>query len=177
MRARISENCNPTFRGMSGTGVVWSTSTESRGLRFKKWKYKLPKCYESCPTPEAARRDLPKEFLERVANKGNRDKKPYEHHFGSQPLSYRIKEQREAEEKSPEASILQKKDKDLANLSQRHPDVPMEELTPDLEVSLQVLMDEVGCKEVHGLRVGRVWKVRFCSSLTSTIAIETNSRL
>ncbi|TQE14303.1 hypothetical protein C1H46_000222 [Malus baccata] len=42
------------------------------------------------------------------------------------------------------ASMVQKKDKYLANLFQQHPDVPVKKLTPDPEVSLQVLMDGVG---------------------------------
>ncbi|TQD83049.1 hypothetical protein C1H46_031425 [Malus baccata] len=40
-------------------------------------------------------------------------------------------------------STTQKKDEYLANLSKQQPNVPMEEMTPDLKVSLQLLMDEV----------------------------------
>ncbi|TQD81074.1 hypothetical protein C1H46_033384 [Malus baccata] len=41
-------------------------------------------------------------------------------------------------------SMIQKKDKYLTNFSKQQRDVPMEELTTDQEVSLQLLMDEVG---------------------------------
>lgn len=53
--------------------------------------------------------------------------------------------------------MMQKKDKYLASLSQQELDMPIEELTPDPEVSLQLLMDTVGRpkgKELCSLGVG-----------------------
>ncbi|KAM1003414.1 hypothetical protein TB1_003737 [Malus domestica] len=38
---------------------------------------------------------------------------------------------------------MQKKDEYLSNLSKQQPNLPMEEMTSDLKVSLQFLMDEV----------------------------------
>ncbi|TQE02547.1 hypothetical protein C1H46_011853 [Malus baccata] len=61
-----------------------------------------------------------------------------------------------------------------------HPDVPVEELTLDLRVSLQVLMDRVGQmkdKEIRSLGAGWVREVESCSSSSSTATTETDSRL
>ncbi|TQE08615.1 hypothetical protein C1H46_005791 [Malus baccata] len=76
--------------------------------------------------------------------------------------------------------MVQKKDDYLANFSYQHPNVPVEELTPDPEVPLQVQMDGVGRrkgKEVYGLGPSRVQEIKSCSSSSSTAATEIDSRL
>lgn len=53
--------------------------------------------------------------------------------------------------------MMQKNDVHLANLSQQQPNVHMEELTPNPEVFIQLMMDGVGrrkLKEVHILGAG-----------------------
>ncbi|KAB2617930.1 hypothetical protein D8674_013799 [Pyrus ussuriensis x Pyrus communis] len=76
--------------------------------------------------------------------------------------------------------MIQKKEY-LANLSKQQRDVPLEELTTNQEVSLQLLMDEVGRwkgKEVRDQRECRVREVRGSSSLAgSNLLTETNSKL
>ncbi|TQD72029.1 hypothetical protein C1H46_042439 [Malus baccata] len=62
----------------------------------------------------------------------------------------------------------------------QHLDMPIEELTLEPEVSLQMLMDEVGRrkgKKVCNLGVCRVWEVGSSSSSSSTPSTETDSRL
>ncbi|TQE14336.1 hypothetical protein C1H46_000255 [Malus baccata] len=102
-----------------------------------------------------------------ATNIENQDKKPYDHHFGSRPPT--LLGRREVREKflvpviwgeshanhgnelADEnlckcifVSMVWKKDEYVANLCHNHPDVPVEELTLDLDVSFHVLMDKVG---------------------------------
>ncbi|TQD92635.1 hypothetical protein C1H46_021746 [Malus baccata] len=115
------------------------------------------------------------------------------------PLSYQVEEWQEIGEKFLEmvwgqthanygnevangiyASMVQKKDEYFATLSQQHPDVSMDELTPDPDVSLQVLMDRFGRRKgmaICNLGAGQVWEVDSCSSSSSTTMTETDSRL
>lgn len=62
----VNENVQTNFSWNERDKVCEDYINWASSRRYKKWKYELPQYYDSCPTPEAAWADFPKEFLERV---------------------------------------------------------------------------------------------------------------